>query len=40
MVIPGEQMVIEGIAMSGGRQPLLLHVACFGIWDEKRRREA
>jgi hypothetical protein len=38
-VIPGEQMVIEGIALDGGRQPLQLHVQCFGIWDDERREE-
>jgi hypothetical protein len=38
-IIPGEQMVIEGIALSGGRQPLQLHVPCFGIWDAERREE-
>jgi hypothetical protein len=36
-IIPGEQMVMEGIALSGGRQALQLHVACFGIWDAERR---
>jgi hypothetical protein len=38
-VILGDQMVIEGIALSGGRRPLQLHVTCFGVWDEERREE-
>lgn len=36
-LILGDQLVIEGIALAGGRKPLQLHVQCFGIWDEERR---
>jgi hypothetical protein len=31
------QMVMEGIALGGGRKPLQMHVRCFAIWDEERR---
>jgi len=30
-------MVMEGIALGGGRKPLQMHVRCFAIWDEERR---
>ena len=29
----GDELVIEGLALAGGRKPLQLHVMCFGIWD-------
>ena len=32
-----DQLVMEGIALEGGRKPLQLHVKCFDIWDEERR---
>ena len=35
--IDEDQLVIEGISLTGGRKPLQLHVKCFGIWDEERR---
>jgi hypothetical protein len=38
-LILGDQMVMEGIALDGGRKPLQLHVQCFGLWDEERRNE-
>jgi hypothetical protein len=36
-LILGDHMVMEGIALDGGRKPLQLHVQCFGMWDEERR---
>lgn len=35
--IEQDEFVMEGISLSGGRKPLQLHVACFGIWDVERR---
>ena len=35
--IDEEQLLIEGIALAGGRRSLQLHVECFSIWDEERR---
>lgn len=34
--ITEHQMVMEGIALDGGRRPLQMHVRCFGIWDQER----
>jgi hypothetical protein len=36
-LIAGDQMVIEGISLAGGRKPLQLHTLGFSIWDEERR---
>ena len=35
-LIVGNQMVMEGISLAGGRKPLQLHTLCFAIWDEER----
>ena len=37
-VIAGDEFVIEGIALAGGRQPLRLHVECFYLCDQARSR--
>ena len=31
-----DELLMEGIALAGGRTPLQMHVRCFGIWDEER----
>ena len=34
-----DQIIMEGIALEGGRKPLQMHVKCFSVWDEERRTE-
>jgi hypothetical protein len=33
------QILMEGIALEGGRKPVQMHVTCFSVWDEERRTE-
>jgi hypothetical protein len=48
LMIPPTELLIEGIALSGDgenafnatdrRVPLQLHVTCFYVWDQERRK--
>ncbi len=35
-VIAGNEFVIEGMPLTGGRQPIRLHVECFYLCDQAR----
>jgi hypothetical protein len=36
-IITQDEMLIEGISLAGGRNPLQLHVECFHLWERERR---
>jgi hypothetical protein len=35
-IITKDELVIEGIALAGGRKPLQLHAECFHLWEIER----
>ena len=38
IIITEYDWVIEGISLAGGRRPLQLHLECFHLWEQERRR--
>ena len=37
-IVAKDEWVMEGISLAEGRKPLQLHVECFHLWDQERRR--
>jgi hypothetical protein len=35
-IVTKDEMLIEGISLAGGRNPLQLHVECFHLWERER----
>jgi hypothetical protein len=35
-IIDGRQLIMEGIALEGGRMGVQFHVQCFYLWDDER----
>jgi hypothetical protein len=32
------EFIMEGISLAPGKRPLQMHVGCFHLWDDERRR--
>jgi hypothetical protein len=38
-IVTKDEFVIEGIALTNGRKPLQLHVKCYYLWEDERKRD-